>query len=238
MKGFAERFVLIGSFGLVVLLNAHGQTFITPSGSTAGGQAVDASVTFSLGSGTLDVTLKNLEANPTSVIQNLSDFSFILSGVTGGSLTGASSPAFRTVAGDGSFTDAAGPTTPTGPTGVGWVFSTSGSTYTLSVLAAGGAGPAHTLIGPPGSGGTYSGANGSIAGNTPHNPFLDQSITFVFSIPGVTASTAILDPTFSFGTTAGVDVVGGPIAPAPEPPTIFLILSGMLAMLIMVLRTR
>src|SRR5215470_5190533 len=235
MKGFAGRLILTVSFALVVALSAHGQTFITPSGSVAGGQPVDASAMFTLGSGTLDLTLTNLEANPSSVVQNLSDFSFTLSGITTGvSLTGASSSALRSVAGNGSFTDASGPTT---PAAVGWAFSTSGGSYTLEVLSGPGhAGPAQTIIGPPGGGGTYSNANGSIAGNGPHNPFLDQSITFVFSIPGLTSSTEILNPTFSFGTTAGVDIVGVPLSPVPEPRTIFLIVGGILAMAIMVLR--
>jgi hypothetical protein len=236
MKRSIERFALTATFALVVVLSARGQTFITPSGSVAGGQPVDASATFTLGSGTLDLTLTNLEANPTSVVQNLSDFSFTLSNLTGGLLTGASSPALRTVAADGTFTDAAGPST---PAAVGWVFSSSGSNYTLEVLSGTGhAGPAHTLIGPPGGGGTYSNANGSIAGNGPHNAFLDQSITFVFSIPGLSTSTEILNPTFSFGTTPGVDVVGEPLAATPEPATILLVLGGMLAVVIMVFRTR
>jgi len=236
MKSFGRRFILTAAFALVVVLGARGQTFITPSGSVAGGQPVDASVTFTLGSGTLDLTLTNLQANPTSVIQNLSDFSFTLASITGGTLSGASSSALRTVAGDGSFTDAAGPNT---PAGVGWVFSTSGSNYTLQVLSGPGhAGPAHTLIGGPGGGGTYTNANGSIAGNGPHNPFLDQSITFIFSIPGLTSSTEVLNPTFSFGTTPGVDVVGEPLAATPEPPSILLILGGMLSLAIVVLRAR
>jgi hypothetical protein len=236
MKDVAGRILLTVSFALVFAMSAPGQTYITPSGSMAGGLPVDASVTFTLGSGTLDLTLRNLEANPTSVGGNLSDFSFTLSGVTGGLLTGASSSELRTVAGGGSFTDAAGPTT---PAGVGWVFSTSGGNYTLEVLSGPGhAGPAHTIIGPPGSGGTYSNANGSIAGNGPHNPFLDQSVTFVFSIPGLTPSTAILSPTFSFGTSAGEDIVAVPLSPVPEPRTIFLIICGILAMVIMVFRTR
>src|SRR5262249_38675924 len=61
-------------------------TYVTPSGATSGGQAVDAEAVFTTGTHSLTITLTNLEANPTSVAQNLSDLSFTISG---GSLTGA-----------------------------------------------------------------------------------------------------------------------------------------------------
>jgi hypothetical protein len=44
-------------------------------------------------------------------------------------------------------------------------------------IALNGATPAHTIIGPAGSGG-YTNADGSIAGNGPHNPSLDRTATF------------------------------------------------------------
>ena len=90
----------------------------------------------------------------------------------------------------------------------------SATTGTLDVLAGSGhAGPAHLIIGPPG-GPTYSNANGSIAGNKPHNPFLNESATFTITGTGITADTTITSATFSFGTTSGVDVDG---VATPEP---------------------
>jgi len=70
-------------------------------------------------------------------------------------------------------------------------------------------GPSHTIIGPPGPGNVYSNADGSIAGNGPHNPFLNQTADFTITFPlpllmGVTVTSA----TFSFGTTAGNNVNG------------------------------
>jgi hypothetical protein len=110
---------------------------------------------------------------------------------------------------------------------VGWPFTiTSATTGTLDVLSAGGAGPAHLIIGPPGAGGTYSAANGSIAGNGPHNPFLSQSATFTITGTGITADTTITSATFSFGTTSGVTIVGVPVATVPEPVSLVLALCG------------
>jgi hypothetical protein len=91
-------------------------------------------------------------------------------------------------------------------------------------------GPAHLIIGPPGSGGTYSSANGSIAGNKPHNPFLEQSASFTITGSGITADTTITTATFSFGTTAGTNLVPGVnlvhISSVPEPSSLILSASG------------
>jgi hypothetical protein len=64
----------------------------------------------------------------------------------------------------------------------------------------------------------YTAANGSIAGNGPHNPFLNQTATFSISLAGITASTLITGVTFSFGTTSGINVTGVPsTSPVPLP---------------------
>ena len=61
----------------------------------------------------------------------------------------------------------------------------------------------------------YSNANGSIAGNGPHNRFLNQSALFVISLAGITDSTLITSATFSFGTTDGALLV--PSVPSTVP---------------------
>jgi PEP-CTERM motif len=91
----------------------------------------------------------------------------------------------------------------------------------LQLDALGFIGPKGLIIGPPG-GSTYRNANGSIAGNGPHNPFLNQTATFVVNVTGVTASTSITGATFLFGTTPGANLVN-----APEPSTISLFLIGL-----------
>ena len=55
----------------------------------------------------------------------------------------------------------------------------------------------------------YSNANGSIGGNGPHNPFINQTATFTITgLTGVNSDTRVTSATFSFGTTAGVNVDG------------------------------
>ena len=197
-------------------------TYKTPAGSSIGGHPVDATAGFSISNGMIDVTLTDLQANPTSVGQLLSDLSFTLGG--GGSLTGASlsnsSGQEITVNSGGSFT--LGSTV-----GTGWGFTPSGTTATLDVLGTSTA-PTHLIIGPPGPGSMYSNANGSIAGNKPHNPFLNGSATFVITGPGITSSTTITSATFSFGTTSGMTVEGTPV---PEPSAQLLLGLGTLGLM-------
>ena len=202
-------------------------TFVTPPGATAGGNPVSASATFTTSGNTLTITLTDLLANPNNVGSLLSDLLFT---TNGGSLTGATQTAASsseiTVAGDGSFT---GPTPISGVATVGWPFTVNSATSgTLDVLSGPGhAGPAHLIIGPPGPGGTYSNANGSIAGNGPHNPFLFETATFTITGAGITADTTVTSATFSFGTTEGANTVPGiPSTSIPEPSSLVLGLIG------------
>jgi hypothetical protein len=191
--------LLMGGAGLLaVSANANSVTFETPSSATT----VDANATFVTSADTLTITLVNLLVNPTDVAQAISDLSFGLSsGQTSGSLT-SSSGTERTVNSNGTFTDGAV------PVDTGW--SLAG--MSLDVLGTP-IGPAHLVIGPPGAGANYSNANGSIAGNQPHNPFLEGDVTFTINVPGLTANDSVNSATFSFGTTAGLNVDGVLVAP-------------------------
>jgi hypothetical protein len=207
----------IASAGLIVsvsVASASTVSFFTPAGSTTGGGPVDAEATFATSAGSLSVTLTNLEANIKDVAQALSDIIFTIPGVTTGSLGSASSQEI-TVNSNGTFSLGAVLTT---PAAVGWPLSNSGDVFTLDVLSGPGhAGPAHLIIGPPGAGGVYSNANGSIAGNGPHNPFLNQTATFTINDAAITAATTVTAATFSFGTTAGINVPGEIPVPAALP---------------------
>jgi hypothetical protein len=172
------------------------------------------------------ITLTNNLANPIDVTQLLSDFSFSLSGTTALGSLASSSGQEITVNSNGTSTLG------TGTVAAGWVLtSPSAGSYLLNVLGAGGAGPTHLIIGGPGAGG-YTNANGSIAGNPAHNPFLNGSATFTLNLTGVTADTTISNVMFSFGTTAGDNVPGGsgPNSTVPEPVSLSLVGGGLLAL--------
>jgi hypothetical protein len=147
------------------------------------------------------ISLTDLQANPTDIAQLISDLDFVLSGGQTSGTLGTSSGLQRTVNSGGTFTDGATTTT-------GWGLNNNvGGGLQLDAL--GFIGPAGLILGPPGAGSLYSNANGSIAGNGPHNPFIFGTATFNLSVPGVTVDSTITSVTFSFGTTAGVNVPGG-----------------------------
>ncbi len=204
-----------------IVANADTITYVTPAGSTTSGGPVSAEATFVTGAGTVSITLTDLQANPTDVAQLISDLFFTLSnGATTGTISSSSGQEI-TVHGDGTFT--------TGSTvATGWALSSLGpGSFLLNVLGTP-VGPAHLIIGPPDGGGLYSNANGSIAGNHPHNPFLNETATFLLDIPGVNVDTRITSATFSFGTTAGIDVPGTPkTPPVPEPSSLLLFGTGL-----------
>jgi hypothetical protein len=213
----APSLIITALVGLIVNVSVPGThaatvTFVTPTGATTSGP-VDASATIGTIANGIIVSLSNLQPNISDVAQALSDLSFTYSGPNlSGTPVIASVGQEITVAGNGSFT--------TGPiVATGWaVSSPTSNTLLLNVLGTP-TGPAHLIIGPPGAGSVYSNANGSIAGNGPHNPFLDQFVLFVITLTGITFNTTITSATFSFGTTAGVNVPG--VVPIPGALPLF-----------------
>src|SRR5437868_2491420 len=190
---------IITGAGLLACTAGAAQLFTTPLGSTTSGGSVNASASFDItAAGTLQITLNDLQANPADVGQLISDITFKLSGGQSSGTLSSSSGQQIIVANGGSFTLGS-----TGATGFGLNNNVSGG---LQLTALGFGGPAGLIIGPAGAGGSFSLANGSIAGNNPHNPFINQTATFTLSIPGLTTDETVTGVGFSFGTTPGIEV--------------------------------
>lgn len=202
--------VTAATFCLLVAAAAMAQASPISYVGTVGGQSVNVSVDPSFGSNSVTFTLLNLQINPTSVIQGLSGIGFTLSGGLSGSLVLAAGQLID-VAGDGSVTLSAGVPD--------WVQAGPGF-YTTAL---GPSGPDHLLLGAPGIGG-YTNANGSIAGNGPHNPFVMQALTLGYSVPGASQQTVLESLTLFFGTgptAVTVDIPPNDTA-VPEPASAFL----------------
>jgi len=183
----------------------------------------DVSGTIVAGAGTVTITLNNNLSNAEviSVIQNVSGIYFTVSGYNGGavSLTSSNSTQSTNIAANGTAV-LGGAVNPTG-----WAAGHSGTTLEACVVCAYGVGPTvgpeQTLIGGTGSG-VYASANGSIAGNDPHNPFLAGTLTLTLATPGVTANSTFSNVVVQFGTEAT------PPISTPEPISIVLLGMGLL----------
>jgi hypothetical protein len=200
------------------IASAADQIWMTPPGGALSGQAVSAQVTFSPGDGFITATIANTLPDPTSAAQLLSGLAFTLDGGQTAGDIGPNAANIRRIGKGGKFTDL-------GPSLTGWALEENFSGgLRLCVLCTdlGAVGPSHLLIGDPSASGVYRSANGSIAGNRPHNPFTTGQSVFLLYIPGVTADTQILSATFYFGTQDGVSVTGIPFvflfSAAPPKP--------------------
>jgi len=176
------------------------------------------------GNGTVTITLNNnlTNAQVVSVIQNVSGVYFQASGYNGGAVSLSASNSTQSTNIDGSGNAVlAGAVNPTG-----WAAGHSGSTLTVCTVCAFGVGPSvgpeQTIIGGTGSG-AYANANGSIAANDPHNPFLVGTVTFTVVTPGVTVNSTFSNVVIQFGTTATPPTTTS----VPEPASMVLLGTGL-----------
>jgi hypothetical protein len=214
---------------LALVSLAHGTAQADPISVCTGPacSTTNVSGTIVAGNGTVTITLNNnlSQAQVVSVIQNVSGVYFQVSGYTLGavSLSGSSATNSTNI----SNTNVATPAGAVSPTG--WGAGHDGSVITVCVVCAGSfavgptSGPEQTLIGGTGSG-LYPGANGSIAGNNPHNPFLTGTVTFTLVVPGVTVNSTFSNVVIQFGTTA---TPPGPNNEVPEPASMVLLGTGL-----------
>jgi len=186
---------------------------------------VNASATFhQSGPNLLQITLVNNSVT-SNVGQGISGVQFqIFSGgivfnVTG-TITGQSNPLIRVADG--------GAVTSLGTLTTGWGLQSAGPSFNLTALGFTGNGtnpPDELILGP------LSSPNGSIAGNTPHNPFINQTGVFTLTLSqNLPANFQITNVVFLFGTgpTSVNGTPGGPGTPIPEPATILLFGSGLI----------
>lgn len=190
----------------------------------AGCSTTNVSGSIVAGNGTVTITLNNnlTNAQVVSVIQNISGVYFNVSGYNLGAVSLSASNSAQSTNIDGAGNAVlAGAVNPTG-----WAAGHSGTTITVCVVCAFGvgptAGPEQTIIGGTGSG-LYANAQGSIAGNAPHNPFLVGTTTFTLVVPGVTVNSTFSNVVVQFGTTATP-----PTTTVPEPTSMLLLGTGLL----------
>ena len=211
---------LLAAILTVPLLSASTFTTFQVISSDPAGEAVKATATFDFSafssSKTIGVTLQNLVTNEISVGQAISGVSFQLSGLTGKAAIRSSNGTLITVDSLGNFS-----------TGVSsaltaWTTSTSLTDITASALGSGQ--PDQTILGAPTASGSYASANASIAGNDPHNPFVEQTATFTFAdLAGVTLDSIVSSVRIGFGTSGADYIAATAVSSAvPEPSTFML----------------
>ncbi len=211
------------------------QIFVTPSGSTEpnNGELVSAMADFSLSGNTLTITLANTLPGIHDAAQLLTDVFFTLSA--------QASPTLSSQTGDLISVDKNGVVTDLGSSALGWGFGAatvnSMSGFEACVICQGGptasATPSEGIIGPASGDGKYDNANASIEGNKPHNPFVNQTATFVLT--DIPADATVGNVIFSFSTAAGDNVSSSPV---PEPTSSVLLGSGLGALGLAVWRRR
>ncbi len=203
---------ITGFCGAVALLSMTSRaTLVFQSGSTSSANlSVDATADVSISGTTVTVTLTDNLADPVSVGSVLNGIQLDVSGAQGANNLSADSAS--TVSIDKHKVATTG--TATGSTIASNYRLRGSSAITLSALFTG---PNYLIIGP----GPYSNSKGSIAGNGPHNPFIDGSVTFSFDLSGASSfsESDVTGLTFLFGTTPGCDTSPGVVTYAPVPET-------------------
>jgi hypothetical protein len=206
---FILKTVLLGVTVGLLAQSSYG----TISYGTISGAAANCTADITISGTSLTIKLSNLTADPGGAANLLNGVRFNLAGVTGASGLTANAATLVTIASDNSYVTSAA----TGATIASeWTLSNVSSLITLSSL--GSTGPDYLIIGPAG----YAAANGSLAGNGPHNPFILGNETFQFNLSGANSfsESDITGLTFLFGTSTDSGPGREIVTVVPEPSTI------------------
>jgi hypothetical protein len=224
MKRFL-RYLGLAMAAMIVLAGVANadQIFSTPTGAInpLTGTPVSGTADFNLTGTTLTLTLTNTITGIGSAGQLLTGLTFTLSNGSGVSL--------NSQMGDLVAVSSAKTSTDLGTSALGWGFGTTGTnTFEVCMICTGGVTsgvtPQEGILGPVSADGKYDNANNSITGNGPHNPFVNGTATYKFTVPtGVTASNV----SFQFGTTPG-----GAMS-TPEPSSFLLLGLGLLGLAVL-----
>lgn len=204
--------VAVGIAGIVGFATeaTAGTSQFSVSGTSAGTPVTsDANFTTSLGQ--VVITLQNTTVHTADAGQLLTGIRFTLSPnpITTAILTSATATP-REIAADGTYVDGLSQSILNT-----WESSLSAGVYQLDFNP----NAEFAIVGPadgetPSLAGLYT-ANGSINGNSGHNPFTAKSATFTFSSPQITANTSINDVFFIYNTGLS-NVIAGTVVPPPE----------------------
>jgi hypothetical protein len=211
--------VLLAILGVTSLKVQAGFVQFTATGDSAG-VPVSSTATFQTSPGELTIALLNTTSHTADAGQLMTGIRFTLSpnpDPLALLVSGSAIP--RNIAEDGSYVDGA----PQSLLGT-WQSNLNDDYYQLDFnpnaeFAIVGPADGETGLSP----GIYTG-NGSINGNTGHNPFTAKSATFKLESPGIDANTVITGVSFIYNTGLSNVIPGTPhrteqIPPIPEPAT-------------------
>ena len=247
MSGLS-KWMFAAAVSLALPAHANIYTFVTPTGATdPNGEPVSAEVKLNISAGSMVVTLTNLEPSIKDVGQAISSLFFSLNQSSSNSID-LSKNTTTTISGAlvkigeptgtqsaGSLNDAAVGSTPTDTTH--WTVDATGPygqvgknqmfLNDLNGNSPNHNGPDQTILGPPDASGGYSTLSGSIYGNAPHNPFIENTATFTIASAGLLSTTTVNNVQVGFGTNACTPLVRTKI---PEPGTLAIFAAGVALM--------